>query len=222
MNRAAGPEAPFKLPSRTATSKVRVPSASWGDLSVTTASLTLDPSPPSIDTVALGGSAAKLFLSASHCLMNCSVVTWPAARTGRSAKTITFAATPDKVSFVPLSVAPAELTTASEGTGPVDLTCPIVLSSGTCGFTPESWENATLGASNRLPARRVRERGVFRDMIISFDNAECLRIEREDGLPVPLHVDHGPTVQRRGIECLVEVADLRLAIVGIFPLGIGV
>ena len=69
-------------------------SISSGDLSVTTASSTSDPSPPRTDTVAFGGSVAKLSLPSSHCMMNCLVATCPAARTGRSAKTIAFAELP--------------------------------------------------------------------------------------------------------------------------------
>ena len=76
--------------------------------------------------VALGGSLMKLSAPSSHCMMNCSVVTWPAARTGRSAKTIEFAATPVMVSLPPSSFAPAELTTKSDGTGPVGVTTPMV------------------------------------------------------------------------------------------------
>ena len=66
--------------------------------------LTSDPSPPSTDTVAFGGSTAKLSLPSSHCMMNCSVVTCPAARTGRSAKTIEFADTPVRIELFVLNL----------------------------------------------------------------------------------------------------------------------
>jgi hypothetical protein len=59
MNNAAGPVAAVRLPSRTATSKTRLSPSSLAVFRVTTASLTLAP-PPSTETVALGGSWAKL------------------------------------------------------------------------------------------------------------------------------------------------------------------
>ena len=46
--------------------------------------------------------------------------------------------------------------------GPVGVTWPMVLSSGTWGFALESWENAMLGASSRLPAIGLKSRGVLR------------------------------------------------------------
>ena len=58
----------------------------------------------------------------------------PAARTGRSAKTIEFADTLVIVSLPPSSLAPAELTTKSDGTGPVGVTAPMVFFSGTFGM----------------------------------------------------------------------------------------
>ena len=39
-----------------------------------------------------------------------------------------------------------------------------------------------------------------------------LRLGREDGLPVPLHFNYGPSIHRRGIEGVVEMADLRLGV----------
>ena len=41
-------------------------------------------------------------------------------------------------------------------------------------------------------------------------------------LPVVLHVDDGPALLRGLVERLVELADVRSAIVGIFALGVGV
>jgi uncharacterized protein YjeT (DUF2065 family) len=40
--------------------------------------------------------------------------------------------------------------------------------------------------------------------------------------PVGLHVDHGPAATGRLVQCLVELTDMRLAIIGKFPLAIGV
>ena len=84
--------------------------------------------------MAFGGSTAKLFLSGSYCMMNCAVITCPAARTGRSAKTIEFAETPVRVSLPSASVAPAALIKARDGTGPVGVTSPMVFSSGMFGY----------------------------------------------------------------------------------------
>ena len=44
----------------------------------------------------------------------------------------------------------------------------------------------------------------------------------KNGLPVPFHVDHGPSIDRRGIERLVELSHTRLAVVGVFAVRIGV
>src|SRR5688572_11515328 len=50
----------------------------------------------------------------------------------------------------------------------------------------------------------------------------CSGLEREDLLPVPLHVHDGPALRLRLIQRLVEFSDLRLPVVGVFALGIGV
>src|SRR5258708_4497722 len=47
-------------------------------------------------------------------------------------------------------------------------------------------------------------------------------IEREDALPISLHVHHGPIVQGRGVERLVEMTEGRVPIVGVFALRVGV
>src|SRR5262245_8825991 len=52
--------------------------------------------------------------------------------------------------------------------------------------------------------------------------AMSLLLKGIDGFPVGLHVDHGPAARWRLIECLVEPADGGLAVVGPFPLSIGV
>src|SRR5690349_3502751 len=44
----------------------------------------------------------------------------------------------------------------------------------------------------------------------------------EDALPVVLHVDHRPLVCRRGIQRLVELADVGFAVVGVFAFRVGV
>src|SRR5262245_60420003 len=80
-----------------------------------TASLTVEPSGLRTEMVALGGSLAKLSLPTSHSLMKCAVRTWPAARTGRSAKTMEFDDTPVSVNLLPCKVAPLEFRTARDG-----------------------------------------------------------------------------------------------------------
>jgi hypothetical protein len=54
-----------------------------------------------------------------------------------------------------------------------------------------------------------------------FPSLEALWIRREDGLPIAFHVDDNPTIQRCSIKRLVELSHMRLAVVGIFPLRIG-
>ena len=46
--------------------------------------------------------------------------------------------------------------------------------------------------------------------------------EREHTFPITLHVDHCPLVQSRGVQSRVELPEVRLAVVGIFPFCIGV
>ena len=55
---------------------------------------------------------------------------WPAARTGRSAKTMTLLLTPVSVSLPSASVAPSALMTPSEATGAGWVSWPMVLASG--------------------------------------------------------------------------------------------
>src|SRR3954454_13683246 len=52
--------------------------------------------------------------------------------------------------------------------------------------------------------------------------ATSLAPERQDGFPVALHVDHGPALSLRYVKGLVEAANGRAAVVGPFPLGVGV
>src|SRR5262245_15457664 len=44
----------------------------------------------------------------------------------------------------------------------------------------------------------------------------------KDRLPVRLHVDHSPAALLRFVQRLVEPADARIAVIGVFALGIGV
>jgi ribulose 1,5-bisphosphate carboxylase large subunit-like protein len=60
MKIEAGPSAPARSPSRTCTANVSRSPSSFGDFNTTTASATLEPSLLKADTVALGGSLAKL------------------------------------------------------------------------------------------------------------------------------------------------------------------
>src|SRR5262245_9075420 len=47
-------------------------------------------------------------------------------------------------------------------------------------------------------------------------------LEREHALPVLLHVDDRPACGGRLIECLVELPDVRVAVVGPLPIAVGV
>ena len=116
MKTATGPPL-IDPPSSVDTSKVNVVPSSFGALRTTTASATCPAPAPSTDTVAFGGSLAKLSLPSSHCWRNCRVVSCPAARVGRSANTIVFGETPVRTSLPFSSLAPAALRTASEGPG---------------------------------------------------------------------------------------------------------
>ena len=60
INIDAGPSDPTRQPSRTSTSNVSLSPSSLGDFNTTTTSCTDDPSLLNTETVALGGSLAKL------------------------------------------------------------------------------------------------------------------------------------------------------------------
>src|SRR5215217_4235 len=47
-------------------------------------------------------------------------------------------------------------------------------------------------------------------------------IECENAFPVVFHVHYGPFVQYRGGQRLIEPAEMRLTVIGIFTFGIGV
>ena len=79
------------------------------------------------------GSFAKLSVPIAQSSMMWLVVSCPAARTGRSAKTIEFGATPVSTSLFPCKLTPCELRTIREGTTSGLVTPPIVFCSGTCG-----------------------------------------------------------------------------------------
>ena len=88
----------------------------FGLFKTTTASRTPLPSFWKTDTVAFGGSFAKLSLPDPQSSTMRLVNSWPAERTGRSANTIEFGAMPVRTSFPDCSVAPLEFKTISEGT----------------------------------------------------------------------------------------------------------
>jgi len=62
----------------------------------------------------------------------------------------------------------------------------------------------------RLPERLVLQRFISRVL------------KREHLFPILLHIDHGPALGFGFIEPFVELADMRLAVVGPFAHGIGV
>src|SRR5712672_2189343 len=54
------------------------------------------------------------------------------------------------------------------------------------------------------------------------DRVNSALLERNDHLPILLHVDHGPLINGSGRQSDVETAEMRLPVVGIFAFGIGV
>ena len=93
--------------------------SSFAVFNVTTASRIFAPSLLKTEMVAFGGSLAKLsslVLPGDHSSIKWDVSECPAARTGRSAKTMEFGATPVSVNFPPCRLAPPALITISDGT----------------------------------------------------------------------------------------------------------
>ena len=78
MNTAADPSAPLRSPSSTSTSKVKRSPSRLGDFNTTTASFTPDPSLVKAETVAFGGSLAKLSLPFAQSSTMCLVRSCPA------------------------------------------------------------------------------------------------------------------------------------------------
>src|SRR5690349_6038617 len=109
MNTATGPSALARSPSSTATSKVALRPSARTDFSTTTASATLVPSLENADTVALGGSLAKL--PVVHSASRSGVLMWPALRTGRLANRTADEDTPFRTRLLPVNVAPLALRT---------------------------------------------------------------------------------------------------------------
>src|SRR4051812_8841832 len=150
MKSVAGPSAWRRSPSIGVMSKVNVSPASLGAFSTTTMSATLALALFRTESVALGGSLAKLSGAASaHSSSRCAVSAWPAARTGRSAKTIAFGDTPWSVSVRPATFAALALSTIRDGTICGCCGEPMVL--GVCAATPaDRMRNA--------PSPAIRER----------------------------------------------------------------
>src|SRR5262249_39850169 len=98
MKMDAGPSAPVRSPSNTWTLNVSRSPSRRGLRNTTTASRSAEPSLLSADTVALGGSLAKLPLASVHSSSTTVVGTCPALLTGRSAKTMECGVTPVSVS----------------------------------------------------------------------------------------------------------------------------
>src|SRR5262245_52636641 len=111
MNIAAGPSALARSPSSTATSKTALLASLRTDFSTTTASATLLPSLAKAETVALGGSLAKL--PVDHRAIRSGRLMWPAPRTGRLAKRMAEDETPLSTSVLPDRAAPLALRTIS-------------------------------------------------------------------------------------------------------------
>ena len=109
MKTEAGPSALPRLPSRTLTSKVSRSPSSLAEVSSTTASLTLEPSLENTDTVAFGGSLAKLPVCQIATMSG--VTMWPTLRTGRLVKSVALGSTPSSTSCLPSSLAPRAFST---------------------------------------------------------------------------------------------------------------
>ena len=152
MKSAAGPSPPERSPSSTSTSKVSRSPSSFAVFSTTTASRIFDPSVLSIETVAFGGSLVKLSplsLLGDHSASRSVVSECPAARTGRSAKTIELGATPVSVSFPPCRLAPRAFMTIKDGTIS-GLAWPIAFCSGSCcGVEDVVWASAGAAPQSR-------------------------------------------------------------------------
>ena len=109
MKTEAGPSALPILPSRTLTSKVSRSPSSLAEVSSTTASLTLEPSLENTDTVAFGGSLAKLPVCQIATMSG--VTMWPTLRTGRLVKSVALGRTPSSTSCLLSSLAPRAFNT---------------------------------------------------------------------------------------------------------------
>ena len=174
MKTDAGPSAPARSPSSTSTSKVSLSPSSFGDFSTTTASRTDDPSFLNPETVAFGGSFAKLSLPLPQSSTIRAVRSCPAARTGRSANTMAFGDTPARTSFPSFRTAPLELRTNNEGTTS-GFACPMDFSSGICGFGSAAIERK--GPSAYTPYRRRQWREV-RYRVSSLVHLFCFLYQR--------------------------------------------
>src|SRR5688500_1385572 len=112
MKTEAGPSELAMLPSSTWTSKVSLSPSSLGDFRTATISATPEPSFWNTETVALGGSLAKLPVVQMSTMSGVSM--WPTPREGRVVKITALGDTPSRVSFWPARLAPRAFTTIRE------------------------------------------------------------------------------------------------------------
>ena len=157
MKTDAGPSDLPRLPSRTVTSKVSRSPSSLAALSTSTASVTLEPSLENTDTVAFGGSLAKLPVCQIATMSG--VTMWPTLRTGRLVKRVALGRTPSSTSFWPSSLAPRAFNTIkaceccrAAGT-PIVFWAGAVMALG-AGGAVSVWAKARPGAKIRA-ARRL-------------------------------------------------------------------
>src|SRR5262245_51192835 len=157
------------------------------------------PAPPGVktETLAFGGSLAKLSLPLFHSSIRCAVSACPADLTGRSANTMAFYATPLSVSFPSTRLAPRAFMTISDGTM-AGLAWPIVFCSGTCGRASlVPWPSAHPDAPNNpvtaTTVQMIRFASIERAPPDGASGPRLL-VKREDPLPVTLHGDHRPPV----------------------------
>src|SRR5262249_51834388 len=130
----------------------------------TTASVTLEPSLEKAETVALGGSLAKLPVCQIATMSG--VTMWPTLRTGRLLNRVADGSTPSSTSFWPSSLAERALSTISaveycrvEGTPMVfcaGLVMALAAAAAVVGGVAGAWARATpqSGAGARIRAAR--------------------------------------------------------------------
>src|SRR4249919_3319382 len=97
------------------------------------------------------------------------------------------------------------------------------------GFLSGTWARAgpasNIGAAAIMPNPREpirKARGVMAKPSVPHSGQSGVRLlKRKHAFPVILHVHHGPSVYGSGVQGLVELAKVRLAIIGVFPFRIG-
>src|SRR5262245_50743247 len=90
------------------------------------------------------------------------------------------------------------------------------------GFLPSSPRRGARAKRGRGGAESCSTTPALRATPPRRGGEKCSLLERKDLLPVGLHVHDRPALRIRLVERLVETPDRRLAVVGVFALGVGV